>query len=132
MPSAAARSDPTNHRTAARAGWILIALTPLVVLGLLEISARLLGGRILRSIAETGGPPRWLDPDVQIKERRWAELLSSSPRDLDNYYRTYRWDRFLMYALRPGLDLPLTDVTAPPPIRDRTRWIFHTNDRGFN
>ena len=111
-------------------GWAVIAATPILVLGALEMAARLF------DLRPAGGPeaalPAWLDRNIQVKEGRWAELLSGSPRDLTNYYKTYLWDRYLFYRLAPGLDLPLTDVTAPPEIRERTRWIFHTNGRGFN
>jgi len=105
-------------------------LIPVLVLGGLEACARLL------DIRPAGGPeaavPAWLDRNILVKESRWIELLSGSPRDLTNYYRTYKWDRQLFYSLRPGLDLPLTDITAPPTLRERTRWVFHTNSRGFN
>jgi lysophospholipase L1-like esterase len=67
-----------------------------------------------------------------MKEEEWAGMLSDVPADLANYYRTYAWDRHLFYRLRPGLDLPLTDITMPPAIRGRTQWTFHTNSRGFN
>ncbi len=112
------------------AGWILIALTPPLVFGATEACLRALG--VEPSLRREASVPAWLDRSVLAKEGRWIELLSGSPRDLRNYYRTYRFDRDLFYALQPGLDLPLTDITAPPEIRERTRWTFHTNAHGFN
>src|SRR5262245_37409339 len=118
-----------SRRAIHLSGWALILLTPCLALGALELAARLVGPVF-------GGPPpevpAWLDRNILIKESRWIDLLSTSQRDLSNYYKTYVWDRYLFYRLRPGLDLPLTDITAPPTIRDRTRWIFHTNARGYN
>ena len=105
-------------------GWALIVLSPFILLGLVEALVRLLD---LRPRVQTElAVPAWLDCNVLVKESKWIELLSSSPADLSNYYRTYRRDRYLFYRLNPGLDLPMTDVTAPPSIRGRTRWIFHT------
>ena len=111
-------------------GWILIALFPLVIFAAAEALTRLL------DLKPPGGPrpeiPAWLDRNVLIKEEQWAGMLSDVPSDLANYYRTYAWDRYLFYRLRPGLDLPLTDITMPPAIRPRTQWTFHTSARGFN
>lgn len=111
-------------------GWILIALFPLVIFAAAEALTRLL------DLKPPGGPrpeiPAWLDRNVLIKEEPWAGMLSDVPSDLANYYRTYAWDRYLFYRLRPGLDLPLTDITMPPAIRPRTQWTFHTSARGFN
>lgn len=111
-------------------GWILIALFPPVIFAAAEALTRLL------DLKPPGGPrpeiPAWLDRNVLIKEEQWAGMLSDVPSDLANYYRTYAWDRYLFYRLRPGLDLPLTDITMPPAIRPRTQWTFHTSARGFN
>ena len=111
-------------------GWALIVLSPFILLGLVEALVRLLDlqPRVQTELAI----PAWLDRNVLVKESKWIELLSSSPADLSNYYRTYRRDRYLFYRLNPDLDLPMTDVTAPPSIRGRTRWIFHTNSKGYN
>ena len=111
-------------------GWALVVTTPVLVFGIVEAAVRLLG--VEPSLSRQAAVPAWLDRNILAKESRWIELLSGSPQDLRNYYRTYLWDRYLLYKLRPGLDLPLTDVMAPPEIRARTRWTFHTNARGFN
>jgi lysophospholipase L1-like esterase len=111
-------------------GWALILMLPVVLLGGLEACVRVLD--IRPAVEPTGAVPPWLDSNQLIKESRWIELLSARPRDLTNYYRTYRWDRDLLYALQPNVDLPLTDITAPPELRERTRWVFRTNARGFN
>ncbi len=115
---------------ARRIGWGLILLLPVIILGGLEACVRILDVR--PAVEPTGAVPPWLDRNILLKESRWIELLAGSPRDLTNYYRTYRWDRHLLYALQPGVELPLTDITAPAGLRDRTRWIFRTNTRGFN
>jgi len=111
-------------------GWALIVVFPLALMGGAEACVRVLG--LQPASSPEASPPAWLDRNILVKETRWMELLSESPRDFTNYYRTYRWDRELFYRLAPGLDLPLTDITAPPPLRERTRWIFHTNSVGFN
>ncbi len=111
-------------------GWLVILLFPVVVLAGVEVGVRVLG--IEPSLDREFSVPAWLDRNILVKESRWIELLSDSPRDLRNYYRTYLWDRELFYRLRPGLDLPLTDITAPPEVRPRTRWILHTNSKGLN
>jgi len=121
---------PSRTRLVRIAGWLLILFFPVLAFGLIEITVRLLDiGPVGQREAEA---PAWLDRNILVKESRWMELLSGSPSDFSNYYRTYVWDRYLFYKLRPGLDLPLTDVTAPQPIRAKTRWVFHTNSRGFN
>lgn len=111
-------------------GWVVIVLFPVLVLACVEAAVRLLG--IEPSVERSASVPAWLDRNILVKEQRWIELLSEHPRDMHNYYRTYRWDRHLFYRLQPDLDIPLTDVMAPPEIRERTRWLFHTNSRGFN
>ncbi|MFQ5702076.1 MAG: SGNH/GDSL hydrolase family protein [Acidobacteriota bacterium] len=119
-----------NPRLVKSVGWTLIVLTPVLVLGGIELLARML------DLHPSGGPrpeiPVWLDRNIVAKEGEWIQLLSDSPGDLANYYRTYQWDRYLFYKLRPHLDLMLTDVATPAVIRDRTRWLFHTNAHGFN
>ena len=111
-------------------GWALIALSPVILFGLVESCARIID---LQPTARVeAAVPAWLDRNILVKETRWIELLSTSPADLGNYYKTYRPDRYLFYRLNPNLDLPMTDVTAPPSLRERTRWIFHTNSKGYN
>lgn len=110
-------------------GWILIVGAAPALLGAAEIAARLFdlsGGAGRR--AEI---PAWLDQNILVKEERWRELLGEAPGDLKNYYRAYAWDRRLFYRFRPGLSLSLTDVMAPPGVRDRTRWTLKTNEKGF-
>ncbi len=109
---------------------MLILVTPILVFGVVEAAVRLLG--VEPALSRQASVPAWLDRNILVKESRWIELLSGSTQDLRNYYRTYLWDRYLFYRLRPDLDLPLTDVMAPPEIRARTQWTFHTNARGFN
>ncbi|HET9481218.1 MAG TPA: GDSL-type esterase/lipase family protein [Candidatus Polarisedimenticolia bacterium] len=124
-----AGTGPATRRSIRVAGWSLVILLPGVLLGLIEATVRILDlepGRGPRAAV-----PAWLDRNVLAKESQWIDLLAESPGDLDNYYRTYVWDRHLFYRLRPGLIVTLTDVTAPAAIRDRTRWTFSTNARGF-
>lgn len=124
-------TDPARpSRRIAVLGWSLIVLLPVLVLGGVEAVVRLLD--IQPAFAGEAAVPAWLDRNILIKETRWIEMLSESPADLGNYYRTYRWDRRLFYRLQPDLDLPMTDITAPAPVRERTRWTFHTNERGYN
>ncbi|HET6372593.1 MAG TPA: GDSL-type esterase/lipase family protein [Candidatus Polarisedimenticolia bacterium] len=111
-------------------GWMVILLVPVAVLGGIEAAVR--GFGLEPSLDRPAGVPMWLDRNILVKETRWIELLSASPADLKNYYRTYRWDRDLFYRLQPNLDVPLTDVTAPAEIRARTGWTLHTNSEGYN
>jgi lysophospholipase L1-like esterase len=120
----------TSRRLPRALAWCVVLLTPPAFFGAVEAAVRLLD--IQPSIEREAGVPAWLDRNVLAKESEWMGLLSDAPREMRNYYRTYRWDRYLFYALQPNLDVPMTDVTAPAVIRERTRWIFHTNARGFN
>lgn len=110
-------------------GWAVIAAFPIVVLLSLEGVIRVLG--VSPRFERDAALPPWLDRNILVKDSRWVELLSSSPRELRNYYGTYEWDRFLFYRLRPNLSVPLTDVLAPPGHRERTRWILTTNGKGY-
>ncbi|HEY3175092.1 MAG TPA: SGNH/GDSL hydrolase family protein [Candidatus Polarisedimenticolia bacterium] len=120
----------TPRRRVRLAGWTLIVLAPILLFGLIEGGVRLFD--IQPSIDREAALPVWLDRNILVKESRWIDLLSGSPKDLRNYYLTYRWDRYLFYRLQPNLDLAMTDITAPAQIRGRTRWVFHTNAKGFN
>jgi len=110
-------------------GWVLIvALPPALLLGV-EGCVRLFDVR--PAFERDAELPPWMDRNILVKDARWVELLSASPRDLRNYYSTYEWDRYLFYRLRPNVAIPLTDVLAPPGIRERTRWVLRTNAKGF-
>lgn len=130
MANRSARKPSALPARARVLGWIVITLFPVAVFALAEIGVRLF------DIQPPGAPraeiPAWLDRNILVKELEWAGMLSDVPADLTNYYKTYAWDRWLFYRLRPGLDLPLTDITMPAAIRPKTRWTFHTNARGFN
>jgi len=110
-------------------GWILIAAFPPAFLAAVEGCVRVF--RISPAFERDAALPAWLDRNILVKDARWVELLSESPGDLRNYYSTYRWDRYLFYTLRPNLSIPLTDVLAPPGLRERTRWTLRTNSRGY-
>ncbi len=110
-------------------GWALILALPILVLAGVEGCARLFD--ITPPVGRTREVPAWLDRNLLAKEARWMELLAGAPRDLRNYYSTYAWDRHLFYRLRPNVAVPLTDVMAPPGVRERTRWTLRTNAYGF-
>lgn len=130
IPSSGGEVEGSKSRRVKILGWILILLTPIIIFTAVEVAVRVL------DLHPRQGPeaaiPAWLDRNILVKESAWIQLLTDSPTDLSNYYKTYQWDRYLFYKLRAHLDLPLTDVAAPAAIRDRTRWVFHTNSRGFN
>jgi len=110
-------------------GWILIVAAPFASLLVIEGCVRLFD--IRPKFERDAELPPWMDRNILVKDARWVELLSAAPRDLRNYYSTYEWDRYLFYRLRPNVAIPLTDVLAPPGIRERTRWILRTNAKGF-
>jgi lysophospholipase L1-like esterase len=112
-----------------RLGWLLVAATPPAFFLIVEGAVRLAG--IAPAFERDAALPPWLDRNILVKDARWVELLSERPRELKSYYGTYAWDRDLFYRLRPGLSVPLTDVLAPPGIRERTRWTLRTNGKGF-
>src|SRR5574341_864800 len=102
---AGARQRPAPPRRVVRiAGWTLIVASPILLLAAVEAAVRWLD--IQPSMEREAAVPAWLDRNILLKESRWVEMLSESPRDLRNYYRTYRWDRYLFYRLQPGLDIP--------------------------
>lgn len=110
-------------------GWALIALLPVLLLLGAEGIVRALGWEppVERGLEV----PAWLDRNILVKDARWMELLSDSPRELQGYYGTYLWDRHLFYRLRPNVSVSLTDAMAPPGIRERTGWTLDTNGRGY-
>ena len=110
-------------------GWTLIGLLPVAILLAAEGTVRLL--RISPRFERDAALPPWLDRNILVKDAAWMEMLSRAPRELKSYYSTYEWDRYLFYRLRPNLSIPLTDLLAPPGIRERTRWTLRTNSRGF-
>jgi lysophospholipase L1-like esterase len=110
-------------------GWLLIVAAPPAFLLAVEGGVRLFG--IRPGFERDAELPPWMDRNILVKDARWVELLSTSPRDLRNYYSTYEWDRYLFYRLKPDVAIPLTDVLAPPGIRERTRWVLRTNAKGF-
>lgn len=107
----------------------MILAFPILILAGMEGCVRLFD--VSPPVGRTREVPAWLDRNLLAKEARWMELLSGAPRDLRNYYSTYAWDRHLFYRLRPNVAVPLTDVMAPPGIRERTRWTLRTNAHGF-
>jgi len=112
-----------------RLGWAAIVLVPVIFFLGVEGAVRLFG--VSPAFERDAAVPPWMDRNILVKDARWMELLSASPGDLKNYYSTYQWDRYLFYRLKPDLSIPLTDVLAPPGIRERTRWVLKTNGKGF-
>jgi lysophospholipase L1-like esterase len=110
-------------------GWALIFTTPLLFLLGVEGVVRILG--VSPAFERDAALPAWLDRNILVKDAVWMESLSEGSRDLHDYYGTYEWDRHLFYRYRPGVTVPLTDATAPPGIRPRTRWVLRTNSRGY-
>src|SRR5882724_4351917 len=100
-------------------GWALIAAAPALLLLGVEGCVRLFD--VSPSFERDAAVPAWMDRSILVKDARWMELLSASPRELHAFYATYEWDRYLIYRIRPNVSIPLTDVLAPPGIRERTR-----------
>ena len=73
--------------------------------------------------------PAWLGDRVMLRADYREQMAKAGV--LSRYYELYEWDRYLFYRLRPGVDIELLDVFAPPRARERSRWRVQTNSRGF-
>lgn len=108
-------------------GRVAIVLFPLLVLGALELGARLLG--LEERLSGELAIPQWIDPD-QLARKTALGRMADRPDDLRTFYKAYEPDRFLFYRLRPELHIPMVDILVDA-WRDRLAWTLDTNVAGF-
>ncbi len=67
----------------------------------------------------------------QIKAYLGKGELWSDEKEISLNFSIYRDDFDLLWRIRPGLDVEITDFLTPPDYRDKSRFRIRTNSSGF-